>query len=269
MKLRLRGGTAPICALPKSDAFRIQPVTTKLIDPKEVDELIKAIKADAAKIGWPVALVIVDTLARATPGVDENATKDMGVVVQHCDRIKDALGCTVLPVHHSGKDITRGMRGNNSLDGSADCSIRVTRDEASGVVVVNNQYQKDAEPFRDMCFRGVPIPVTDTRTSLALEPCEAVTSRPLTDQQRAAQAITPQRMLEQADATTLPIDTVARECAKGVLVSRAEKEGERRKGAVRVLVALAKNGGAWTDGEVIGFSNPGTGAEISIDELLR
>lgn len=56
----------------------------------------------------PVRLIILDTLARCFGGSDENAAKDMGAFIQGCDAIKAATQATVLIIHHSGKDRTKG-----------------------------------------------------------------------------------------------------------------------------------------------------------------
>ena len=51
-------------------------------------------------------LVVIDTLARCMVGADENSAKDVGVVVDTLERLREACGGTVLAVHHTGKDRT-------------------------------------------------------------------------------------------------------------------------------------------------------------------
>lgn len=84
--------------------------------------LIELLRADGE-----FDLVIVDTLARATPGLDENAGKDMGAALARCTRVRDATGAMILLVHHSGKDASRGARGWSGLKGAADVEIEVRR----------------------------------------------------------------------------------------------------------------------------------------------
>lgn len=55
------------------------------------------------------AVIIIDTLAQATPGGDENTGKDMGLVLQAAKHIADAVDGLVILVHHSGKDSSRGL----------------------------------------------------------------------------------------------------------------------------------------------------------------
>ena len=73
-----------------------------------------------------VALVVIDTLARCTAGADENSTKEMGLFVEACDRVRDASGAAVIVVHHSGKDKAKGMRGATALLGAADVVLEVS-----------------------------------------------------------------------------------------------------------------------------------------------
>ena len=85
--------------------------------------------------------IFVDTVARALPGSDENSATDMGAFVDVCDRIRHHTGAAVIGVHHSGKDINRGMRGSSALLGAVDTSIEVKNTD--GVICLKNEKQKD------------------------------------------------------------------------------------------------------------------------------
>jgi KaiC/GvpD/RAD55 family RecA-like ATPase len=135
--------TAPLAML-----FR--PVN--LLTPGEPEALIAAIKAAVAERGETPRLVVLDTLARAMAGGDENSGQDMGEAVKAADAIKDATGATVILVHHSGKDTNKGGRGHSSLRGAADCEIELTRPQGAAVTTVTCRKQKDAEPFPPMAF---------------------------------------------------------------------------------------------------------------------
>jgi hypothetical protein len=67
--------------------------------------------------------IYVDTQARATPGAEENSTKDLGQVVAHIDWIRRRTGAGLTLIHHTGKDKNRGARGNNSIEAAADTVI--------------------------------------------------------------------------------------------------------------------------------------------------
>ncbi|MGY3555650.1 helicase RepA family protein [Williamsia sp. R60] len=64
-------------------------------------------------------LVVIDTLARYTPGMNENSAEDMGRFIQVASRIKDETGACVLVIHHTTKD--GGVeRGSSALRGASD-----------------------------------------------------------------------------------------------------------------------------------------------------
>lgn len=108
-------------SLPKQLAFIDQPLS--LLDSKDIKDLVIAIKNSGSDTG----VVIIDTLNRAAPGMDENSSVDMGHVINAAKLIQQGLGCLVLLVHHSGKDVAKGMRGHSSLYAALDAVIEVKR----------------------------------------------------------------------------------------------------------------------------------------------
>ena len=86
---------------------------------------MSVIAEEAAAKGLPMRWVIIDTLARAMAGMEENSAKDMGAAIAGMETISSALDCAVTVIHHSGKDTSRGERGSNSLRGAAEASIEV------------------------------------------------------------------------------------------------------------------------------------------------
>lgn len=94
-----------------------------LRSPETLKELIDLIR-DAGLDG---GLVCIDTLAASAPGMDENASADMGQLIANLQDLQTELGGFVLVVHHSGKDEARGLRGWSGLNGALDCAISVSR----------------------------------------------------------------------------------------------------------------------------------------------
>lgn len=80
-----------------------------------------------------VGLVVIDTVWRAMAGDDENSAQDMGAFVARLKRIQDATGVAILLVHHSGKDVDRGMRGSSSLLGALDLVLKVGDDKVIAI----------------------------------------------------------------------------------------------------------------------------------------
>ena len=113
---RSRHGQAPA-----GMRFIAQPFA--LLEPADVAELAEVIQA----AGGAGGIVAIDTLNRASPGADENDSRDMGHIIAGAKLLQAALGGLVLLVHHSGKDATRGLRGHSSLLAALDAAIEVTR----------------------------------------------------------------------------------------------------------------------------------------------
>lgn len=108
----------------RADQVRFLLDSFTLFDETQVTQFIDVVTA-ACKIG---SVVIIDTLAQATPGADENSAKDMGLVLQAASAIAKAISGLVILVHHSGKEASRGLRGHSSLNGAMDAVIAVERD---------------------------------------------------------------------------------------------------------------------------------------------
>ncbi len=103
-------------------------------DSAAVDALLALVNRDEYK------LVVIDTLARSMDGADENAAKDMGLVIATAERIKRVSGACVLLVHHSGYDATHA-RGSTALRGACDIEIEAKR--ADDAVKLTSRKQKN------------------------------------------------------------------------------------------------------------------------------
>lgn len=99
------------------------------------------------------AMVVIDTQARVTVGMDENAARDMGMFVHRVDQLRARTGACVVVVHHQGRNGDH-MRGSTALEGAATTIIKVAK--ADEKVTVTCTKQKDAEPFDDISLRLVP-----------------------------------------------------------------------------------------------------------------
>lgn len=89
----------------------------------EAIDLLSEIEAQAAE---PIALLVIDTLARAMPGADENSFADMGAAIAALDRIRtEARVDALVALHHVGKDDSRGPRGHSSLIAAVDGAYEV------------------------------------------------------------------------------------------------------------------------------------------------
>lgn len=130
--------------------FFVSSGPTSLCEPEEVDQVLEAIKSIPKDP--PLALVILDTLARNFGPGDENSTKDMTVTISSMDRIRLSHRCAVLPIHHSGHGDKSRARGAMALRGALDAEYRFDRDE-SDVIRMQATKMKDAEYPEPMAFK--------------------------------------------------------------------------------------------------------------------
>jgi hypothetical protein len=101
------------------------------------------------------ALVVLDTQARISVGVEENSNTEMGTyIVKQCDRLRDATGACVILVHHIGKSSDSG-RGATAVEGAVDTVIRVSKDEQR--VKLECTKNKDGEQWADITLRAIPM----------------------------------------------------------------------------------------------------------------
>lgn len=126
--------------------FRLLPTSVNLTDAAQVAKLIRTAKAAAAAEGCEIGLVIIDTVARAIPGADENSAQDMGRFVAAVEQVKAENGGAILGVHHSGKDVERGARGSSAMLGAVDTMVSVKRNEERLTVTIEKQKDDDEGP---------------------------------------------------------------------------------------------------------------------------
>lgn len=158
-----------------------------LTDPADVRDLAAAILA----AGGHGALTIIDTLNRAAPTADENASKDMGLILEGTKALQRLTGGLVLIVHHTGKDLARGFRGHSSAFAALDAAIEVQRDgDARGWSIAK---AKDGEDGATRPFKLEKVNLGTDEWGEPITSCVAVPAertarpaKPLTHTQRVA-----------------------------------------------------------------------------------
>ena len=106
---------------------------------------------DLAAICPPGCVVFIDTLNRATPGLDENSGKDMGIIIAAASRLQELVGGLVILVSHTGKDAEKGLRGHSSLLAAMDFAISVNRTEVGRNIKIEKV--KDGADGKEHEFR--------------------------------------------------------------------------------------------------------------------
>lgn len=103
------------------DRLHVLPLPVQLgsaMNVKQAVELVRDVDAD---------LLVLDTRARCTLGMDENSATEQGKAIAAADQIRDAARCTVFGVHHSSPSGPSGGRGRGSTawDGAVWSDLRM------------------------------------------------------------------------------------------------------------------------------------------------
>lgn len=137
--------------------FAVLPQPVNLLHPSpDTGQLVELIRSAEGQAGCEVAAVIVDTLARVTPGGDENSSQTMSDFIRSVDRLRAETGAAVIIVHHAGKDAAKGARGHSSLRAAVDTEILV--EGATGVRTATITKQRDLASNGEVFpFELVPV----------------------------------------------------------------------------------------------------------------
>ncbi|ANY24401.1 AAA family ATPase [Gordonia terrae] len=74
------------------------------------------------------SVIVVDTQARYTVGLEENSATDQGKFVDYLDDLAEASGSCILVVRHAARG-TSHARGSTALEGAVETEIHVDRDK--------------------------------------------------------------------------------------------------------------------------------------------
>ena len=98
-------------------------------------------------------VIFIDTFARASAGSDENSARDAGKIIAALDFLKDELGCTVIVVHHTGKN--GDIRGSSAYMGAFDAVIKAVKEGEGGVL--SAEKLKDSGDFGELYYSLLPM----------------------------------------------------------------------------------------------------------------
>lgn len=121
------------------------------------------------------ALVVIDTLAMAFPGLEENSAEGMGRVVAVA-RALTKWGAAVILVHHDTKDGHQGLpRGHSLLNGALDLSIHLTKG-ADGIVRGRLTKNRNGACDVDLAFRtrGDQVGIDEDGDAVTAAVCQEV-----------------------------------------------------------------------------------------------
>lgn len=111
-------------------SFLLVTKAPNLAERQKLDAFVDEIQEQCAARKITPRLIILDTLARSTLGLDESSSRDMGLFVENAAKLSLAFDeAVIMPVHHTGKDVERGMRGSSALNGAADAVWQLRLDD--------------------------------------------------------------------------------------------------------------------------------------------
>jgi hypothetical protein len=174
-----------------------------LLDTDQVDGFINQLLLD-----YRPALVVIDTLAWSFAGGNENDSVDMTAAMTSCKRMIDAIGTTVLIVHHTTKDGKR-ERGSGGLLGAIDCMFWL--DNQDGFIKLENLYNRTGPTMEDQHFRFIPVVSRNDHEDQVLVPAEQVIftgKEPLTKQQTTILECLAMTTFEKVGAKAMQIESV-------------------------------------------------------------
>ena len=203
----------------------ILPDAVRLMEQVQVDELLLAI---GETVEDAPALVVVDTLARAMTGGDENSARDMGLLVEGAERIRKTTGAVVLFIHHPTKN-GNGARGSGALPGAITTEVMV--EKAANVVTLTCSKQKDMAEFEPFALTPNVVDLdTEGTTSVVLNLAGGVTRSPTQHKMLAAlREISPN-----GEATNAEWQSAAEAAGVGRSAFQAQVKGLVASGAVKV-----------------------------------
>jgi len=76
-------------------------------------------------------VLILDPLYKLLGG-DESSSQDMGVITDFLDEVIEGYNCSILILHHPGKDIKKGGRGSSVLEDWVDSAIEMRKTSKKG-----------------------------------------------------------------------------------------------------------------------------------------
>lgn len=152
----------------------ISQYATDFLNAEDMEETVADLKAAPE----PIRLMVVDTLARSTPGMNEDRASEMGAFVAACDRLRvEFPDATVLVLHHSPHSDKSRAKGSVALKGAVDFEFGLVTTAEDGVVKLTCTKMKDGETPPDMWLKFEGVDVGDGQTSAVLVECEQPSAR--------------------------------------------------------------------------------------------
>jgi hypothetical protein len=261
------GGTIKNRVVAVRDTFPLQSLPVRVITSKinlyagtvDLKRIIGFVKATEADFGVPVVAIVIDTLARAIPGANENASDDMGLAIGRMDSLREATGAAVVLVHHSGKDASKGARGWSGLRAAVDHEIEVTRHGDIRYADLGSK-QRDAKDSNLVSFELEVVQLGEDDDGEQVTTCVV---KELNDhapppaakgkkRSRSHQAVIDTlEELRRSHGDDVTYDKLIDACTKPGVVSDAEKPDSKRRAARRAFQELEDENFVYRHGDIV------------------
>jgi len=214
--------------------------TPSLMDTEESIALAEAVRAKKP------GLIVVDTLAAASIGANENSGEDMNVVMGACRMLHETTGALVMLIHHTGKDLSRGARGWSGIKGAMHTEMTVSYHQDMRKFEVTKQ--RDGEEGQAWPFRLMIVNIDmDGLTSCYVEMLdkallhnESATVKGLGSSQKLVLECVYQ--LVRIDGSGAPVTEVHDAVMRKLPQKEGDKPGRGQETVNRALIALQARG---------------------------
>ena len=222
--------TVPLYVIPDAPNF---------LDRKDITDLVAALRTVKG-----IALIIVDTYAQVMPG-NENSGEDAGKVIAHCRTLHQVTGATVVLIHHSGKDATKGARGWSGLRAATDAEYEVIRNGGDRMATVTKL--KDADDGAQYGFKLATVRIGtdgdgDAITSCIVEHNATVPRRKGPVRKLGTNETLALSALQDAVEGKLTVDALATDTVKEMVPPGEGVKDRRRRDAERAIDSLLAKG---------------------------
>jgi AAA domain len=201
----------------------------------------------AGMFGGDCPVIVIDTFTAALgAGGSDCDPKDVSAFLEHVKKHMVGHGFTVIVIHHTGKDASRGGRGWSGLNAALDFELEIDRDgDLRTMRVTKNRDGSDMQPA--FCYELEAHPLGLNQHG---EPVTAVVVRHLADQEKAktGKRLSPKArsalnvlwamikdrtksfpMPDDAGKRCVMLTDWERDCIAPDAISRSHEERDRRK----------------------------------------
>ena len=142
----------------------------------ECEEFREQIRVRLRDTSVKIGALVLDTVAKCMVGLNENDAGDVGRFIGFVDSLRDEFECSVICLHHFGKDEGRGGRGSSAFQAGFDTTLAVKRVPQTKLVSVRVvQHASAPEREEPFYFEGRSVGQSLVFQPLAAQEFHAVT----------------------------------------------------------------------------------------------